>query len=84
VDRLIEAQARSFPLDHLLRDIRTLHHHLHRIARGETQQKEDEHRDAEERRNHEEDAIQDVAKHRRLTPTLTLPHRGRGKRLLPP
>ena len=63
--RLVEAEPLALHLDGFLRDVAAVaaQLHLHDVARHDAQHEEHEHRDADQRRDHQQDAVDGVAEH---------------------
>ena len=76
--RLVEAEPCALRLDGLLRDAAAVAAQLdlHHVAGNDAQHEEDEHRDAEQRRDREQDAVDGVAEHVMVQPR---PGRGPGR-----
>ena len=65
VDRLVEPEARALRLDDRLRDVGAVaaQHHFDRIAAHQAQHEEHQDRDPEQRRDHQQQPLSDVAEH---------------------
>ena len=80
--RLVEAEPLALHVDHFLRDVAAVAAQLHldHVARNDAQHEEHQHRHAEQRRDHQQHAVEGVAEHVLANRVLRVANVGRGAR----